>query len=419
MIRNSISCDSQNVRIKLFNLLFLNPSILPDSKGRQFATSIGMSRLSSWFEELFGFAEPKFHRHREIQNSFEIVESRDFGGELVLRSKVNGRQFHIGNFATPRLDVLRTQGRDILSAIGDRDSESRVKIKHQAITDVLRMHSTNPGALFQAASQFNCLEMAQPEAVPEHGVTIYGSDPTQGPACAIACAAGTVYRNYFAPVASRDGALQVGQTRDLQINNLSDIEEAIGNEQHKYWQIHNGYCFSERKKLRNLHELLTSGAVDLNALRDALRIGLHVDVGVTFADRSAPLFIEKGEDIRVSQAYCSALSCAYSGINDSDIWEPFAKLVLEASYEATLWATVRNSAHPRGSNKVFLTFVGGGVFGNKLEWISDAIGRAAAILDSEGADIDITVCHYRSIRTEVVERVDTAYQAEALRLRGK
>jgi hypothetical protein len=35
--------------------------------------------------------------------------------------------------------------------------------------------------------------------VPEHGVTVYAGDPTQGPACALACAAGSVYRNYFCP----------------------------------------------------------------------------------------------------------------------------------------------------------------------------------------------------------------------------
>ena len=42
------------------------------------------------------------------------------------------------------------------------------------------------GALFQVASQFNLLEMAGPSVSPEDGVTRYGGDHTQGPACAIA-----------------------------------------------------------------------------------------------------------------------------------------------------------------------------------------------------------------------------------------
>jgi len=45
------------------------------------------------------------------------------------------------------------------------------------------------------------------------------------------------------------------------------------------------------------------------------------------------------------------------------------------SYEATLWAGVIN-ARERGSNKVFLTFIGGGVFGNRSRWILSAIARA-------------------------------------------
>ena len=59
---------------------------------------------------------------------------------------------------------------------------------------------SNSGALFQAASQFNLLEMVGPQISPEKGIGIYELDYTQGPACAIACGAGTIYRNYFVPV---------------------------------------------------------------------------------------------------------------------------------------------------------------------------------------------------------------------------
>ena len=50
----------------------------------------------------------------------------------------------------------------------------------------------------EVASQFNCLEMVGPGTRPEDGVTIYAKDATQGPACALACPAATVFRNYFA-----------------------------------------------------------------------------------------------------------------------------------------------------------------------------------------------------------------------------
>ena len=68
--------------------------------------------------------------------------------------------------------------------------------------DVQQMHQSpeNAGALFQVASQFNLLEMVSPTVTPEDGVTRYQHDRTQGPACAIAAGAATIYRNYFAPV---------------------------------------------------------------------------------------------------------------------------------------------------------------------------------------------------------------------------
>lgn len=82
---------------------------------------------------------------------------------------------------------------------------------------------TDTGSVFQVASQFNCLEMVGPGERPEDGITQYFLDKTQGPgssascihafyaasiadfahrktACAMACPAATLFRNYFCPV---------------------------------------------------------------------------------------------------------------------------------------------------------------------------------------------------------------------------
>ena len=50
----------------------------------------------------------------------------------------------------------------------------------------------------------------------EQGMTRYAGDPTQGPACAIAAGAATIYRNYFAPVGNK-----FGQTKDRQLDGLA------------------------------------------------------------------------------------------------------------------------------------------------------------------------------------------------------
>jgi hypothetical protein len=57
-----------------------------------------------------------------------------------------------------------------------------------------------------------------PSVTPEDGVTRYECDRTQGPACAIAAGAATIYRNYFAPVGSGHG-----QTKDRQIDALAGL----------------------------------------------------------------------------------------------------------------------------------------------------------------------------------------------------
>lgn len=92
-------------------------------------------------------------------------------------------------------------------------------------------------------------------------------------------------------------------------------------------------------------------------LHGLLRIGLHRDVEVT----DCP----PGTNVTVSQAFCSALPVAYSHI-PAPIWEPFATMVLECAYEATLLAAV-DSHLSGGSNIVLLTLLGGGAFGNKEE----------------------------------------------------
>ena len=54
-----------------------------------------------------------------------------------------------------------------------------------------------------------------------------------------------------------------------------------------------------------------------------------------------------------------------------------AQCVLDATYEATLWAAAIEQAEGRGSGKVYLTFIGGGVFGNDQRWIDGAIARVS------------------------------------------
>ena len=77
-------------------------------------------------------------------------------------------------------------------------------------------------SVIQAASQFNALEFPSEHITPEKGILGYEWDNTQGPACARACAAGTAYRNYLAPVPfdPADG--------NDQLNGVEDISQRVG-----------------------------------------------------------------------------------------------------------------------------------------------------------------------------------------------
>ena len=92
----------------------------------------------------------------------------------------------------------------------------------------------------------------------------------------------------------------------------------------------------------------------------------------------------------VSQAFCSALPVAYTNVPPSH-WEAFASLVLQAAYEATMWAAVLN-AQRGASNVVLLTQLGGGAFGNHDDWINAAMRRSLEMM--LGFDLDVRLVSY-------------------------
>lgn len=332
--------------------------------------------MSDWFEKITGFRELPYE---ETQARLRIEAGR-------LHSTATDRHFAVGVLEVPALAELRGRTQSFPS----RSGRTRVSCVEG---DARRLHgdSVNRGAIFQVASQFNLLEMVGPSITPEHGVTRYMHDPTQGPACAIAAGAGTIYRNYLVDV---DG--HQGQRANRQIDCLTDLGLALGNEEQSHWVMRNGYALCTAEGLANIDRVLeASSSEEFDRLRGLLRIGLHWNVEVTDVENAAHI---------VSQAYCSALPVAYTRVPPQR-WKRFACLVLEASYEATLLAAVLNAAQG-GSDKVLLTRVGGGAFGNDLQWINAAILRAVRLMQDQALDVRI-VC-YGSVPRDVRELVSEA-----------
>lgn len=336
----------------------------------------GTATNNEWFREVFGFPES--------QGKFEYDS-----GTGVLKTKPSktgqdrtNRTFCAGKFETPSLEELqkRVDLEKASKAFGGR----RLTIR-EIVGDVAELHTKaeNRHATFQAASQFNTLEHTSQHGKPEDGITCYARDRTQGPACATACAAGTIIRNYFAFGPSE------GQTAYRQVKNLEEIELLLDNESNDYFEVMNGYTLSTNKSLAGLAEALREDDELCAKIRRKLRIGVQADTEVVCSGFGAKMYDGRRREQLVTQAYCSAVSVSYSRCR-TDSWEPFARLILEALFEATLYVAAENALrHPKaaGSRKVFLTAVGGGVFGNEMVWIYDAIHKAALRFEQVGLEI--------------------------------
>ncbi len=314
-----------------------------------------------WFEKLLGFKEENPDQVR----SNLLLEN----GYLV--SGINGKSYKYGNLEIPTLRQLK-------QSAGAIDNYKGKLTVSEVVADVQKLHMdpANRGAMFQVASQFNLLEMVSPGVSPERGVDGYENDRTQGPACAIACGAGTIYRNYFVPLGN-----QMGQTRDLQIDCLDEIGKALRNEELLLWKMQNGYALASKAGLIHVQEQIKKmDPQSYEKLMVQLKVGIQWDTEVTISkDKST-----------VSQVYCSALPVAYSEV-PSVYWEEFAKLILNATYEAAFYAALINFERT-GNPRLYLTLVGGGAFGNELEWIFSAIGNA--INKFQNTPIDVRIVSY-------------------------
>jgi len=304
----------------------------------------------TWFADLTGFDEQAVD---DVAAQFTIDDE-----EIV--SHANGRRMRVGHFETPSLSKLRDR---VPAATGAPTTVREV------VADVQSLHCdpAHAGAVFQVASQFNTLEMPSPTVTPERGVTGYVHDHTQGPACAIACGAGTIWRNWLVEI---DG--ERGQRADRQIDTLADLVAQTGTE----FTMQNGYALPTTEELAKAAAHIEAlDRAERDALAERLRVGVQWRTEVTLA----------GSGHAVTQVYCSAVPIAYSP-HSATAWEPVARLVLDATYDVCLTAA-RINADQSGNRTVFLTLVGGGVFGNPTSWIVEAIDGALQRHADAGLDV--------------------------------
>jgi len=318
-----------------------------------------------WFEHLTGFQE----------SGREQVLARLREDGPFLESTVNGRRMRRGELAVVSLDALRTAREQAGPVPAAGPGAGRATSVREVVGDVRDLHAepSSAGAVFQVASQFNLLEMTGPDVTPDDGVDRYELDRTQGPACAIACGAATIHRNYLVPFGSGPDAPR-GQTAGRQLDGFADLAAALG----LAVDMRNGYAFVAAPELDRVGGYLDGlTGPQRDDLAGLLQVGVQSDAEVTWKDAGHA----------VTQVFCSALPLAYAG-GDPRRWEPLARLVLDAAYEATLAVAVP-AAVRTGNRTVYLTLLGAGAFGNPVEWVVEALRRAVRLHRTSALDVRV------------------------------
>lgn len=324
----------------------------------------------SWFRQLFGFEETSFKATRK---RFKLEKD-----VLVAPGR---KRFLVGKFEHPNVAEIQKRLK-VRSASSKKDVLKWKAPKgltfENVAGDVGELHRdpANAGAVFQVASQFNCLEMVSPSVRPEDGITIYEDDRTQGPVCAMSCPAASVYRNYLVK--------GTGQADGKQLDLLCGVAKLVDNNKFGYWKMENGYCLPQSDgSLAPLAARLKKSAKLLAGVRDNLCVGVHWSTSV------------EGAKHEVCQVFCSGLPLEYAPETPMQDWLPFAEAVLDGAYEATLGVAAILAKKADKRIVVYLTMLGGGVFGNAPEWIAGALERSLKIYSH--APLDVRLVHYKAL----------------------
>ena len=314
-----------------------------------------------WFPKLFGFEETT----KAVYENLKVEERSD---NTYLISKANSMEYQCGRFAIrdiPSFEKPSKFANGRLNIIHGHGNEGKTELVNVLLSQGLPEFN---GATFQVASNFNCLEFVSPNQTAEDGVTHYVFDNTQGPNASMATGASLVYRNYFV----RHGP-NTGQVRE-EINLLNNTP--LG----KF--VQHGYPIIGPRDLPTC---------DMNAMEKAM-IGVHQHCQVTTTRSGRHLSCVKPGQF-VNQVFTAALNFGGT-VTPNALTLELAKKLLLAQYTATILAAWENSKlYPNlpGSHKLVLTLLGGGVFNNPLNTITDAISNCEELIAKSGLDVTL-VC---------------------------
>ena len=221
----------------------------------------------SWFQTLFGFkeeADGTEGRMAKIRTQFAYNPET---GQL--KSVANDAVFAAGKFNMHSVRELRVEAlrqlKDKCAAEPDFLAWERgMRVAYGDVADLMAKPEFY-GAMFQVASQANFLEFIDPSFSTADGIENYCEDRTQGPACSIAAAPGTIVRNYFWDL----------ETPEPERHGLVETLKEIGSED---LVVRAGFLLPKRAKVLSKINATLAGRKD--ALKDTVRVGVQSNVQV-------------------------------------------------------------------------------------------------------------------------------------------
>jgi len=226
---------------------------------------------------------------------------------------------------------------------------------------VLQCAKENEGCMFQAASNFNGVECISEHSTPDspNFTTNYYYDHTQGPAASISAGSAAITRVHAAFYDAGKNPKEWGQTSKHQVEMLGDVSE--------YYSVTNGYvCNTKNNTLLPL-----DNPEAMKQIEGRVKVLLHANVDAMYGQFDYDS-IDYCAPQKICQTFCAAMNLqqGMSGMRNRQYPDSpeKARLLLRAAYRGTYYG-----AEMYGCKKIFLTLIGGGVFGNDQGDIMEAI----------------------------------------------
>ena len=297
----------------------------------------------SWFEEITGTDEHSF-----ILN---YCNQRNKGIDPISKEIINiktGQHFKTSTLLIITLNELLSITNHSISLSTNIKTEKipKIKLLFGENADVKILQRKMKSAVFLVASNFDGLEHKRENTnlLTPNFITSYSKDHTQGPSAALCSPAAAIYRSCYC------GYSAISKDSDSFKNSLENLNDI--------YHVENGYA--------NLTKL--NG--DLMKLNDAglYKVIIHENLDILSTD-----FKEIVSSNKIDQVYGAAINIKQREIGkiNKNICDKYPQILyypLYCAYLATYLTSIKNNR-----KNIVLTLLGGGVFGNPLNMIMDAI----------------------------------------------